>query len=219
MRTVLVTVMFLALAPAAQAANWAPTRALTGANADQPAPRVAITAQGSSPVAYTRADGALMASRGDARGRFGKPVLISRRARDYAVAPGAIAYEARDGVHAVVNGHDRLVAASTGSEINGVAIAVDPQGGYVLAERQFPKRGSAVPYRVRAFSLDVHGRRISAVQDLGLGEFGIDARPTQSLAVLPDGRALLVFKRDRQQFGDPEPVVLAIRPHGGEFMP
>ena len=43
---------------------------------------------------------------------------------------------------------------STGSEINGVAIAADPLGGWVVAERQYPRKGSGKPYRVRALSLD-----------------------------------------------------------------
>jgi hypothetical protein len=111
------------------------------------------------------------------------------------------------------------VAASTGSEINGVAIAADPQGGWVVAERQYPRKGSAKPYRVRALSLDADGRRIGAVQDLGRGEFGIDARPTSALAVLPDGRAVLTFQRDVEGSLSSGPVAVAVRPHGGAFAP
>ena len=86
-----------------------------------------------------------------------------------------------------------------------------------MAERQFPRRGSAKPYRVRTLSLDAAGAPVGPPQDLGLGEFGIDARPTQALAVLPDGRAVLVFQRERISYGDPQPVVYAVRPHGGTF--
>jgi hypothetical protein len=75
-----------------------------------------------------------------------------------------------------------------------------------------------VPYRVRALSVAADGRRVGAVQDLGLGQFGIDARETSALAVLPDGRAVLAFTReaDRNAQG-PEPVVVTTRPHGGAF--
>ena len=151
------------------------------------------------------------------------PSRVARGAVDYAVAPGAIAYETKAGVRVAVrtgNGfRDRLVAASTGSEINGVAIAADPQGGWVVAERQYPRKGSAKPYRVRALSLDAEGRRIGAVQDLGPGEFGIDARPTSALAVLPDGRAVLTFQRDVEGSASSGPVAVAVRPHGGAFAP
>ena len=70
---------------------------------------------------------------------------------------------------------------------------------------------------MRALSVDADGKLVGAVQDLGAGQFGIDARETQNLEVLPDGRALLVFQRESPNFGDPEPVVLATRPHGGAF--
>ena len=86
-----------------------------------------------------------------------------------------------------------------------------------MAERQFPRRGSAKPYRVRALSLDAAGAPVGPPQDLGLGQFGLDARPTQALAVLPDGRAVFVFQRERTTYGDPQPVVYAVRPHGGAF--
>jgi hypothetical protein len=87
-----------------------------------------------------------------------------------------------------------------------------------VAERQFPRRGSGVPYRVRAFSLGADGRRVGGVQDLGLGQFGLDARETSALAVLPDGRAVLAFTREVERNGQgPEPVVVTTRPHGGAF--
>ena len=187
----------LLFAPAAGAAGWSPTKAFDAGPSQfgEPVPRAAISASGSSIVAWTRGDGRIEAAFGDKRGRFGKPVRVARSAVDYAVAPGAIAYETKAGIRVAVrrgNGfRDRLVAESTGSEISGVAIAADPPGGWVVAERQYPRKGSAKPYRVRALSLDAQGRRIGDVQDLGLGEFGIDARPTSALAVLPDGRAVL----------------------------
>jgi hypothetical protein len=72
-------------------------------------------------------------------------------------------------------------------------------------------------YGVRALSLDPAGRQLGAVQNLGAGEFGIDARPTQALAVAPDGRAVLTFRRAAAAFDAPEPVVATTRPHGGAF--
>jgi hypothetical protein len=69
---------------------------------------------------------------------------------------------------------------------------------------------------VRALSLDARGRRVGDVQDLGPGEFGIDARPASALAVLPDGRAVLTFQRDGEGFTT-GPAVIAVRPHGGTF--
>ena len=154
-------------------------------------------------------------------GGFSRPKTLAKRTLDYAVAPGAVAYEAKDGIHVATRTatgfKQRKVASSTGSEINGVTIAADPLGGWVVAERQFPRRGSAKPYRVRTLSLDAAGAPVGPPQDLGLGQFGLDARPTQALAVLPDGRAVLVFQRERTTYGDPQPVVYAVRPHGGAF--
>ncbi len=217
MRAVFLSAVFLLFAPAAHASSWTATKAFGGASAGDATPRAAITASGSSTVAWTRADGRLLMTTGNADGRFRAPKVIAKRSLDYAVAPGAVAYEASNGIHVVVRGRDRRVVSSTGSEINGLAIAADPLGGYVIAERLFPENGHAVPYRVRALSVDADGKLVGAVQDLGPGEFGIDARETQNLQVLPDGRALLVFQRESPAFGDPEPVVLATRPHGGAF--
>jgi len=212
---------FAALALIA-AAGWSPTQSFDAGAAQfhEPVPRVAIDARGEALLAYETGDRKLVV-RTRAHGRFGRPVTLARDTRDYAVAPGAVAYEARDGVHvAVRNGNrfkDRRVASSTGSEINGVAIAADPLGGWVVAERQFPRRGSAKPYRVRTVSLDASGVPTSPPQDLGLGQFGLDARPTQALAVLPNGRAVLVFQREGAAYDDPDPVLYALRPHGGAF--
>jgi hypothetical protein len=75
-------------------------------------------------------------------------------------------------------------------------VAADPRGGWVLTERQYPRRGSGLPYRVRAVSLDAGGHALGPMQDLGLGHFGIDARPTAALAVDAAGRAVLAFTRE-----------------------
>ncbi len=226
MRVVLAAILIILIAaPAADAAGWSRTRTFAAGLAyglDEPAPRAAIDARGRSLLVWERADGRLMASIGDRRGRFGAPVRIARRPLDYAVAPGAIAYEAANGIHVAVRDgrrfRDRRVATSTGKEINGVAIAADPLGGWVVAERQFPRKGSGVPYHVRVLSLDERGRPLGKPQDLGLGEFGIDARPTQALAVRSDGLAVLAFRREapRGTF-EPQPVVVATRRHGAAF--
>jgi hypothetical protein len=210
-----VAVLLAALAPAAHASSWTPAQSFGGAAGDESAvPRAAITASGASTVAWRRDDHRLVVTTGTSRGRFGTPKTITSRARDFAVAPGAVAYEAKDGVYVYTRGHVRRVTKSNGSEINGVAIAADPQGGYVLAERSF----FAHVYHVRAMSIDADGRLVGSVQSLGRGQFGIDARPTQTLSVLPDGRALLVFQREDPSYENPStPVVLATRPHGGAF--
>ena len=67
----------------------------------------------------------------------------------------------------------------------------------MIAERHFA-RSAATRSVPRARPLGRRrrppGRR--RCRTSGCGEFGIDARPTQALAVLPDGRALLVFRRE-----------------------
>lgn len=212
---------FAALALIA-AAGWSPTQSFDAGAAQfhEPVPRVAIDARGQALLAYETGDRRLVV-RTRTGGRFGKPLTLAREVHDYAVAPGAVAYEAKDGLHVAVRRgrayKDRKVASGTGSEINGVAIAADPLGGWVVAERQFPRRGSAKPNRVRTLSLDATGAPTAPPQDLGLGQFGLDARPTQALAVLPDGRAVLVFQREGEAYDDPDPVVYALRPHGGTF--
>jgi hypothetical protein len=213
MRAVLLSLFLLALAPSAHASSWTPPKTFAAIGGEDAVPRAAISAAGSSTVAWRRADGRLVMTVGNASGRFRAPKVIANKPLAYAVAPGAVAYEARDGIHVYTRGRDRRVATSTGSDINGVAIAADPLGGYVIAERAFRPRA----YTVRALSVDADGRRGGAVQELGAGQFGIDARPTQALAVLPDGRALLVFQRESASFQEPEPVVFTTRPHGGTF--
>jgi hypothetical protein len=219
MRVVPIAILLVLLcAPAAGAAGWSAPKTFAGAEA--PVPRAAIAPDGRSIVAWRRPDGKLTAALGDKHGRYDKPIALGRGVRDYAVAPGAVAYQTARGIRVAIRRGDdladRQVASSTGSEINGVTIAADPQGGWVVAERQYPRQGSGKPYRVRALSLDARGRRVGDVQDLGLGEFGIDARPTSALAVLPDGRAVLTFQRDGEGFTT-GPAAIAVRPHGGTF--
>lgn len=204
------------------ATGWSPTQSFDAGRAQfhEPVPRVAVDARGQGLLAYETGDRRLVVRTGR---RFTRVRTLARRTIDYAVAPGAVAYEAKDGIHVAVRTaggfKQRKVASSTGNEINGVAIAADPLGGWVVAERQFPRHGSGPKktYSVRTISLDPTGAPLGPPQELGPGAFGIDARPTQALAVLPDGRAVLTFQRESPDFADPTPVVYSIRPHQGAF--
>jgi len=236
-RLPLVALALLALAaPAgARAAAWTrPAGFDTGLNprsGGEPVPRAGVAADGTSAVAWMTQPRGLVVSTGDARGRFTTPeVIVGSRAADWSVAaaPGGaalVAWEDRAGaIRAAVRSRAgrpfvvRRVAAATGSPINGLQVAADPRGGWVVAERQYPRRGSALPYSVRALSLDADGRALGAPQDLGLGYFGIDARPTAALAVDGAGRAVLAFRRES---GSPNEiaraVVVSTRRHGGRF--
>lgn len=96
----------------------------------------------------------------------------------------------------------------------------DPKGGWVIAEHQYPPDGTPPPreFRTRALSLGPGGAVLGAVQDLGPGSFGLDARPRAAVAVDGKGRAVLAFTRAEGigDFGLP-PAVLSTRPHGGAF--
>src|SRR5690242_16264998 len=140
MRAALLPVIFLALTPAAHASGWTPPKTFPAIGGEDAVPRAAIAATGASTGAWQRADRRLVMTVGSPSGRFRAPKVIASEPLDYAVAAGAVAYEARDGIHVYMRGRDRRVAKSTGSEINGLAIAADPQGGYVIAERVF-RRG------------------------------------------------------------------------------
>jgi len=227
----------LALAPAAGAAAgpWSEAQGFSAGSdiGGEPVPRAAIARDGTSALAFHSKSSALMLATRTATGRFGTPRVIERRgARDYSIAaaPGGaflLAWEDSDGLHAAVRTKAgraimrRRYDSGPSSQINGVQVAADPQGGWVLAQRVFPQGAKKDRiYGVRALSLDPAGRQLGAVQDLGPGEFGIDARQTQALAVAPDGRAVLTFRREQPlggPFGPPQPVVVATRPHGGTF--
>jgi hypothetical protein len=193
-------------------------------------PRAAIARDGSSAVAFESKSGALMLATGSRRGRFGAPRVIERTGvRDYSLAAGRggaflLAWEDSDGLHAAVRTKagrrivERRYDSGPSSAINGVQVATDPQGGWVLARRVFPHGArNERRYGVRALSLDRAGRQLGTVQDLGPGHFGIDARQTQALAVAPDGRAVLTFRREAVSFNAPAPVVVETRPHGATF--
>jgi hypothetical protein len=221
-------------APAGAASSWSATQGFTagGPRDIEPIPRAAIASDGTSALAFETRSDALMLATGKANGTFGSPRLIARSgARDHSIAAargGAflLAWESADGLHAAVRTRAgraivrRLYPGGPDSEINGVQVAADPHGGWVIARRVFALHGSAENrvYGVRALSLDRAGRLLGPVQDLGPGQFGIDARPTQALAVGADGRAVLAFRREVPPLSSaPRPVGVTTRPHGGVF--
>src|SRR4051794_22369447 len=109
MRAVPLIALLLAAAPAtAHASSWTPVKSFGGAATDESAvPRAAITASGASTVAWRRGDHRLAMTTGTSGGRFRAPKAIARSAFDFAVAPGAVAYEAKDGIHLYTRGRDR----------------------------------------------------------------------------------------------------------------
>ena len=217
------------------AARWTHAASFAAGADDrrEPVPRVAVAADGTSAVAFFSRSGALMLATARAGRRFGVPRVIERRGvRGYSIAAargGAflLAWEDSDGLRAAVRTKAgrrivrRRYRGGPRSQINGVQVAADPRGGYALARLVFPHGPRKDRrYGVRALSVDPAGRLLGAVQDLGAGRFGVDARPTQALAVGGDGRAVLTFTRESPSgaaFDAPAPVVVSVRPHGGAF--
>ncbi|HEU4977637.1 MAG TPA: hypothetical protein VFT42_01950, partial [Solirubrobacteraceae bacterium] len=132
-----------------------------------------------------------------------------------------VAWEDRDGVHVAARASGRapwrarLAAPSTGSPIGGVTAARDARGGWVVAERQFPANGSGMQDRVRTLVLAGDGRPALRAQDLGPGDFGIDARPVSALAPGDVGGATLVFETE----GAPRTIEISADSHAGHFVP
>jgi hypothetical protein len=250
MRALTLALLLAAALPAqATAAGWTPPVRF---KAQDEAPRAAIAADGTGVVAWGAADGSLrVVSRADGRfgapARLGGGAVVAGAARDGAAIAGAargaalsdpavaaaprgaalVAWVARDGIYAALRrsarGRWRMrrVAPDRGSEISGLQVAHDPRGGWVIAERAYPTRQGGQPYRLRALSLDAAGRP-GQVQELGLGHFGIDARPTFALAVDGAGTARLVAETESPSGADEPPphgVVVFSRPHGGAFGP
>ena len=141
MRAAFAVALLLAIAPAAHASSWSEASFGGAAGDEEATPRAAITASGVSTVAWERADHRLVTTYG--RRHLRAPKALTAGARDFAVAPGAVAWEAKDGIYVYARGKTRRVTTSNGEQINGVAIAADPHGGLVLAERQFRKTKAA----------------------------------------------------------------------------
>jgi hypothetical protein len=218
-----------AAATAATTTTWTRPQSFAVGKQAEPAPRASIASDATSALAWKSKSGKLMLTTGRADGRFSAPRPIDRAgARDWSVAARGggglvVAWEDRDGIRVAVRTRAgrpivvRRVATSNGEEINGVQVAADPSGGWVIAERQF-RRGPDRLYYVQTLSLSADGRLQGAVQDLGPGDFGIDARPTQALAVDSTGRAVLAFRREAPfSLTTSPPVVVSTRPHGGAF--
>lgn len=225
--------VMLGAAPSAHANGWTHTRSFDAGREKfpEPVPRSAIASDGSSAFAWKSASGRLMLSTGRRRGRFTKPRQIDRRgASDWSVAARrgggfVVAWEDRDGVRVAVRTRRgrhiavRRVVSGSGESINGVQVAADPRGGWVLADREFRRTSGHRAYHVRAMTLSAGGRLSGAVQDLGRGQFGIDARQTQALAVDGRGRAVLTFEGESGSSALTlvQPIAASVRPHGGRF--
>lgn len=221
-----------ALLPAAAApaaTTWTKPQSFAVGKGYEPVPRVAIASDGTGALAFGSKTGKLMLSTGRADGRFTAPRPIDAKgAVDWSVAARkgggfVVAWEDADGIRVAVrtaSGHAvvvRRVATSNGEVINGVQVAADPLGGWVIAERQF-RRTQQRFYFVRVMTLSAAGRLQGAVQDLGPGEFGIDARETQSLAVDDTGRAVLAYVPEAPFSLTSQPTAMvAVRPHGATF--
>lgn len=197
-----------ALVPASAAASsWTPTQSFSVGKEYEPVPRAAIARDGTSALVWRSKSGKLMLTTSRSDGHFSDAQRIDESgARDWSVAAREdggflVAWEDGDGIRVAVRTRSgqaiekRLLTSSNGSEINGVQVAADPRGGWVLAERQFRRQPSR-QYHVRAMTLSPGGRLDGVVQELGPGHFGVDARPTQAIAVDGAGRAVLAFRRE-----------------------
>lgn len=207
MRTLplLVVLAALASAPAtAQAAGWTHPQGYDAGTqqCDEPVPRVAVAADGTSIASFARGRD-IYAATGDALGRFTAPRRLGPwTAITSVVAAGRggaalAAWEARDGIHVAVRTRagraltKRRLTASSAEAINDLAAVADPRGGWLLLESEFSEKTRST--RVRAFTLRADGRLALAPQVLGEGSFGSDANPIRALAVDERGGATAVF--------------------------
>jgi hypothetical protein len=234
MRSPILALFVLAAAaaavPSTASAGWTPTRSFVVGKGSEPVPRVAIASDGTSAIAFESKSGKLMLSQGDAHGRFTAPRVIDHEGhvRDWSVAARKgggfiVVWEYPRGIRALVRARHgsstfiSRVADSSRETINGVQVAADPLGGWVIAEREF-RRASQSLYFVRTMTVDNSGHLVGLIHDLGPGELGIDARPTQALAVDDAGRAVLAFRREVPLSATTRPTVaVAVRQHGGAF--
>jgi hypothetical protein len=221
----------LPVAGASAASSWTKPQSFSVGKDYEPVPRAAIARDGTSVLAFQSKSGKLMLSSGRADGRLTAPrVIDARGVRDWSVAarPGGgflVVWEDSDGIRVAVRARAtgkttvRRAVTSNGQDINGVQAAADPLGGYVVAERQFRRgAGGRNNYFVRAFSLSNAGKLAGAVQDFGTGQFGVDARETQSLAVDAKGRAVFAYRQEVAAKGSfALPILVTTRPHGGAF--
>jgi hypothetical protein len=221
--------VLLPAAAAPAATTWTTPQSFAVGKDYEPVPRAAIASDGTSALAFISKSGKLMLSTGKVSGRFTAPRPIDQKGViDWSVAARrgggfVVAWEDTDGIRVAVRTATgaktvvRRVATSNGEEINGVQVAADPLGGWVIAERQFRKSAKNY-YYARVMTLTTSGHRQGAVQDLGVGEFGIDARPTQSLAVDDTGRAVFAFEPEADiSIEHPATALVTTRPHGGTF--
>ena len=227
--SLLATAILSATASAATS-TWTPTTTFAVGKAYEPVPRAAIASDGTSVIAFESKTGKLMLSQGDVRGRFTPPRVIDREGdvRDWSVAARddggfIVVWEYARGIRALVRAHHgsatylSRVTDSSREEINGVQVAADPRGGWVIAEREFRRTKNRF-YYVRAMTVNNRGQLVGPVQDLGPGDFGIDARPTMALAVDDTGRAVLTFVPETPPaLTTPPTAVVSTRPHGGSF--
>jgi hypothetical protein len=225
--------LLFAVPPSAGAATGWSITAVFGGTDTELTPRADIAADGTSAVAWSTAcckRQALVVTSGRANGRFGPPRVVYRpRPNDYSVAarPGGaflVAWGDEDGLRVAARtaaGRPivvRRVFAPRTSELQGVQVAADPRGGWVIVANESPKKGASwTGLRVRGLSLDRAGRRVGPAQNLGAGLFGGDARQTGALAVDAKGRAVFAFTRPAPDVYSVGTVVVTTRPHGGVF--
>ena len=145
---------------AAAAAGWTPTQSFAVGKQYEPVPRAAIASDGTSVLAFQSKSGKLMLSTGRPSGKFSAPRPIDQAGvRDWSVAARSggrfiVVWEDTDGIRAAMRTRAggpvvvRRVVTSNGEEINGVQVAADPRGGWVVAERQF-RRTKERSYYVR----------------------------------------------------------------------
>ena len=222
---------------ASAASTWSRPQGFAVGTLYEPAPRAAIAADGTSAVVWRSRSGGLVLTTGRGDGRFSAPRTLDRAgAGEHAVAVRRgggllVAWQRRDGLWVAVRTSAaapiavRRVATGNGEEVNGVQVAADALGGWVVAERRLftepiTEGSTERLFYVRALTLAPDGALLGDARELGAGAFGIDGRQAATLAVDGAGRAVLAFDKEMNAtlFARPE-VLVATRPHGGAFSP